>query len=226
MSGETEASVSGWTVDTLREHFSQKMADAKAALRQEIADQRDFNRQQIADLRDSGRVMTLDLRDTVRTQAEDHRRMLDERYATQTKALDAAFKAAEQAVAVALANAEKATGKAEMAAERRFESVNEFRRALADQTATFIPRAEYDSAHAALVDRVSANADRVGSLELRLTSRLDTSAGEKSGDSDQRTQNQQRKTQATSSTVMILVAVGTFISIAALILSVVVAVHP
>ncbi len=186
MSGETGAVQSGWTTDTLREHLLQKIADQREALRQEIDAERHAVRQQIADLRDSGRLMTTDLRESVRSQAEDHRRMLDERYATQTKALDAAFKAAEQAVAVALSNAEKATVKAETAAERRFESVNEFRKSLADQTATFIPRAEYDTAHAALVDRVTATSDRVAALELRLTSRLDRGEGTDVGAAGQR----------------------------------------
>jgi len=142
--------------------------------------------------------------------------MLDERYATQTKALDAAFKAAEQAVAVALANAEKATIKAEEAADKRFASVNEFRETLADQTATFIPRSEHDTAYKAMEDHVSVirddlnrvaaqvvprnetegwraalvakiddigrnAAERLGALELRLTSRLDLSSGEDRG---------------------------------------------
>ena len=186
--GETEASVSGWTTDTLREHLNQKLADQRNALVQQILDQRDAFQQQIADLRDSGRLMTTDLREAVRQQADDHRRMLDERYATQTKALDAAFKAAEQAVAVALANAEKATNKAETAADVRFQSVNEFRQALADQTATFLPRTEYRTAHDGLVERVATNADRLGALELRLTSRLDVGEGTRSGATGERTE--------------------------------------
>lgn len=52
------------------------------------------------------------------------------------------FKAQEQAVAFALASAEKAVTKAELAAEKRFESVNEFRNQLKDQTGTFITRNE------------------------------------------------------------------------------------
>jgi hypothetical protein len=114
--------------------------------------------------------------------------MLDERYATQTKALDAAFKAAEQAVAVALANAEKATVKAEMAADKRFDAVNEFRQVLTDQTATFLPRTEYDAARTALSDRIAFNADRVGALELRLTSRLDRGEGADAGTATSRTE--------------------------------------
>jgi hypothetical protein len=114
--------------------------------------------------------------------------MLDERYATQTKALDAAFKAAEQAVAVALANAEKATVKAETAADKRFDAVNEFRQTLTDQASTFLPRTEYDAARTALSDRIAFNADRVGALELRLTSRLDRGEGSDAGTAAFRTE--------------------------------------
>ena len=52
------------------------------------------------------------------------------------------FKAQEQAVTFALQSAEKAVTKAELAAEKRFESVNEFRDQLKDQTGTFITRNE------------------------------------------------------------------------------------
>jgi len=52
------------------------------------------------------------------------------------------FKAQEQAVAFALQAAEKAVTKAELAAEKRFESVHEFRNQLKDQTGTFITRNE------------------------------------------------------------------------------------
>jgi len=175
VSGETEASVSGWTVDTLHSHLLARMDDMRDALRQEIDREREF-----------AGVRLDDLRAATRNQSDDRIRILDERYATQTKALDAAFKAAEQAVAVALANAEKATAKAEAASNARFESVNEFRKALTDQTATFIPRAEYDAAHAALADRVVANAIRVDALELRLTSRLDRGEGTEAGAAGQR----------------------------------------
>lgn len=171
MSGETEASVSGWTTDTLREHLAQQIT----AMREQVADLREVTRQQVTDQRDFTRAA-----------AEDMRRLLDERYATQTKALDAAFKAAEQAVAVALANAEKATDKAEDAADKRFAAVNEFRQALTDQTATFLPRLEYDTAHAALAERVSSNATQLAALELRLTSRLDRGEGSEAGASGQR----------------------------------------
>jgi hypothetical protein len=140
----------------------------------------------------------------------DLRALLDERYATQTKALDAAFKAAEQAVAVALANAEKAVAKAEAASDARFASVNEFRQALTDQTATFLPRIEYDTAHQALADRITANADRVAALELRLTSRLDIGQGADAGDRHRRTE-QRLSTGQILQVAAVAVAVLTFV---------------
>ena len=128
MSGETEASVSGWTTDTLREYLIQRIDGQDRAL---------------------------------------SRRMDD----------------ADKAIQAALVSAEKAVTKAETASEKRFEGVNEFRKALSDQTATFIPRAEYDAALAAMGAQVAANAERVAALELRLTSRLDLGEGADRGTS-------------------------------------------
>jgi hypothetical protein len=188
VSGETEANISGWTVDTLREHIDQRTEDLRDGVRRQIDDDRAAVQRQIADLRT----------------------MLDERYATQTKALDAAFKAAEQAVSVALANAEKAVAKAEAAADARFASVNEFRKTLSDQTATFIPRAEYDAAHDALSDRVAANADRVAALELRLTSRLDLGEGSDRGAAGTRTEQRLNISQVIAA-IATLAAVLSFV---------------
>ena len=156
MSGETEASVSGWTVDTLREHMGQRITDQGAAL---------------------------------------NRRMDD----------------ADKAIQAALVSAEKAVAKAENAAERRFEGVNEFRKALSDQTATFIPRAEYDAALEALTGRVVANSDRVAALELRLTSRLDRGEGSDAGAAGQRTEQHLNTSQ-------IIAAIATLAAVISLIL--------
>jgi len=51
---------------------------------------------------------------------------------------------------------EKAIDKAEIATEKRFESVNEFRAQLSDQTNTFLPREVYDTNHRQFSDRVAA----------------------------------------------------------------------
>jgi hypothetical protein len=64
--------------------------------------------------------------------------------------------AAQKAVEAALAAAEKAVGKAEIAATRRFEAVNEFRGQLADQAGRFLTRDEYEARHQSLAERIAA----------------------------------------------------------------------
>jgi hypothetical protein len=178
---------------------------------------------------------------------QDLRVMLDERYATQTKALDAAFRAAEQAVAVALANAEKAVAKAETAADKRFDAVNEFRQSLADQTAAFLTRNEYTTAHTTVTDTVADLrsqldnlagtvvprnetdawrngltsklddgirnlSDRTATLELRLTSRLDLSAGQQGGAAASKTEQRLGQGAVISLSVGVLVFLGLVVS--------------
>lgn len=65
------------------------------------------------------------------------------------------FKDSGTAVQAALGAADRAVMKAEGAAEKRFEGVNEFRQTLADQQRTLIPRAEAEV--------------RMGTIEARLT---------------------------------------------------------
>lgn len=55
------------------------------------------------------------------------------------------FDAQEKAVTSALTAAKEAVGKAETAAEKRFDSVNEFRGQQSDIVATFMPRKEHES---------------------------------------------------------------------------------
>ena len=122
----------------------------------------------------------------------DLKALLDERArnalaarASLQEEIDRRFTEAATAVRVALEGAEKAVGKAETANERRLDSVNEFRQQLGDQTASFITRNEYSAAHQSLTDKLDtatrALTERLGALELRLTSRLDTGAGRDSG---------------------------------------------
>ena len=62
---------------------------------------------------------------------------------------------------------EKAVTKAELASDKRFDSVNEFRSQLADQQRTFIPRPEYVLAHKQLEDRINLVKEIVDRLESR-----------------------------------------------------------
>ncbi len=86
-----------------------------------------------------------------------------QRFDAQGQALTAALLAAEKAVQTALIAAEKAVTKAESANEKRFESVNEFRQTLSDQTASFPSRVELS----ALADRVSEMGARLDKAEGR-----------------------------------------------------------
>lgn len=81
------------------------------------------------------------------------------------------FKDQDKAVQAALLAAKEAVLKAEVASEKRFESVNEFRQQLSDQTNTFIPRLEYNAQHKALEEKVSIltdimNQDKGGDISM------------------------------------------------------------
>jgi len=66
------------------------------------------------------------------------RSLMDER----DRRYEERFKATDEKTSLALTSSEKAVAKAEIATEKRFDSVNEFRGQLKDQAATLIPRAE------------------------------------------------------------------------------------
>jgi hypothetical protein len=77
--------------------------------------------------------------------------------------VDQRFSDQDKAVNAALSAAEKAVGKAEVAAEKRFDAVNEFRSVLNDQQQNLVTRNEYDQSHRSLVEKVddlSARVDR------------------------------------------------------------------
>jgi Flp pilus assembly protein TadB len=72
------------------------------------------------------------------------------------------FDAQEKAVAAALSAAKEAVTKAEAAAEKRFDSVNEFRSTLKDQQLTLAPRAEVDV-------RIKSIESKIADLDERVT---------------------------------------------------------
>jgi hypothetical protein len=83
----------------------------------------------------------------------------------------------EKNINIAMASADKAITKSEMAVEKRFDSVNEFRASLADQASMLMPRAEYSVQHATVTDRVSELGNRVSSLEERGVGKKEAVAG-------------------------------------------------
>lgn len=79
------------------------------------------------------------------------------------------FKDQDKAVQAALLAAKEAVLKAETASEKRFESVNEFRGQLSDQTSTLMPRAESDTRYAAISEKVSDLTDRMNLMSGKST---------------------------------------------------------
>jgi hypothetical protein len=68
-------------------------------------------------------------------------------------------------VVLALAAADKAVSKAETATEKRFESVNEFRQTLSDQTRSFISKVEFEAMRDTNVARIADLASRLDKTE-------------------------------------------------------------
>jgi hypothetical protein len=89
------------------------------------------------------------------------------------RSIEVAFRASEASIKAALEAAEKAVLKAEGDAEKRFESVNEFRAQLSDQAATFIPRTEavafINNLSEKLSDHTELSRQSVAETERRLT---------------------------------------------------------
>jgi hypothetical protein len=110
-------------------------------------------------------------RDEIRNSLDNLRLLIDERdtqykqqFAYQEKAVATALAAAEKAVTAAMASSKEAIGKAEAASEKRFESINEFRKTLSDQTQTFIPRIEADMRYKSIDATISILSQRVDAI--------------------------------------------------------------
>lgn len=112
------------------------------------------------------------LKEYIERRLTDQDKAADAALIATQKATEAALIAAQKATESALVSTQKATEsallaskeavvKAETATDKRFDSVNEFRAQLADQTATFIARPEYSAGHKSLEDKVTTLTDRV-----------------------------------------------------------------
>lgn len=116
---------------------------------------------------------------------EANNKRLDERHRAQVTATDTEFAslrnelhssllALKEAVAQGMASADRAVSKAEVASEKRFEGVNEFRAQLGDSQRTLMPRAEAEN-------RLNMLSDKVGVLEGFRTEVLSRGTGTKEG---------------------------------------------
>jgi len=89
-----------------------------------------------------------------------------QRFDAQQSALRDTFTGLEKQFTIAMLAAEKAVTKAETAAERRFDAVNEFRNALSDQATKLLTRSEAEAHFSALLDKIDGNTTQVAKVEL------------------------------------------------------------
>lgn len=94
---------------------------------------------------------------------------ISQQFAAQEKAVAAALAATQKETAFALSVAKEATSKSEVAYDKRFEGVNEFRGTLRDQQQTLLPRVEADIRFQSVQARLSvletANSQAAGRAE-------------------------------------------------------------
>jgi len=96
--------------------------------------------------------------------SDNDRRYL-ELFERQTSSSGQVLSAQREAVNAALAAADRAVQKAEIASEKRFDAVNEFRSTLADQQRNLIPRSEVVLSIAALTEKLDGCIKQVDALQ-------------------------------------------------------------
>jgi chromosome segregation ATPase len=122
----------------------------------------------------AGRANRPDLKELV-SHLDDLKELMEEKVASLAQVADERdrryeerFKAMDEKTSLALTASEKAVSKAEMATEKRFDSVNEFRGSLKDQAATLMPREEADAKFKALESKIDEmKKEIVGLREFR-----------------------------------------------------------
>jgi len=106
---------------------------------------------------------------------------IDAAFAAQKSAVDAAFSAQKEGISAALAAADRAVNKAELATEKRFESVNEFRGTLDNQQRTLIPRSEVQEISKGLEQKIAQLTKDLDKLEADQRERQSAKLGTKDG---------------------------------------------
>lgn len=100
-----------------------------------------------------------------------------QRFEAQSEALTAALQTAKEAVQTAQANADRAVAKAEMAADKRFEALNELRQVVNDVMTLMMPKAEATTRFDAVGEKIDALAKRIDEVN----NRFNLMAGEDTG---------------------------------------------
>jgi hypothetical protein len=162
---------------------------------------------------------------TVQREALAMQLQLDQRFETESEARRVALATATAAIQAALSAAETAVNKAEVATEKRFDGVNEFRRALTDQTATFPTRDEVNVRIEAISASVNRNTEALKDIELRFTSRLDLASGRTGGQAELAAESREERGLKHSSVQLIIAAVAVFLTLISITIAVVVSLH-
>ena len=176
-SGDEKAGRSGLPVDAFRgapvdptrnvldlvEAATKRQDDLRAANVQRIE-------AEIQDLKDL--IVANDKRYEQRYEASQ--KALEAALVAQKDAVKEAFAAQKEAISAALAAQDRAVSKAEMASEKRFEGVNEFRAQLGDQQRTLMPRVEAEN-------RLGTMGEKISVLESFRTEMLSKGSGTKEG---------------------------------------------
>jgi hypothetical protein len=156
---DTQKNTAGWSLETAIDYLLGLVNEKYEHLRRDITEKDDHVRTLI---------VGNDKRYEQRFDASQ--KALEVGFAAAKAAVDASFAAQKEAINAALAAADRAVTKAELATEKRFESVNEFRGTLDNQQRTLIPRSEVDKMFQAMTEKVD-----------RLQKQADASTAERAG---------------------------------------------
>lgn len=106
-----------------------------------------------------------DLRESEIRRVEDKFKNIDDKSRDYDIKYQIQFDDSKEAVLAALTATKEAINKADQANEKRFDAVNEFRSTLSDQQSKLLNRTEYESNHAALVEKIDGVESRINRTE-------------------------------------------------------------
>jgi hypothetical protein len=160
---------------------------------------------------------------TVRRDMAALQLQVDQRFGAESEARRVALVTATEAIKAALTAAETAVNKAEVATEKRFEGVNEFRKTLSDQTGTFPTRDEVRAQIEVVRASAERNAESLKAMELRFQSRLDTAAGQDKGESAHQTEVREERTLQHSSVQLVIASIAGVIALISIAVTIIIA---
>jgi hypothetical protein len=149
----------GWTVVTLKEYLDRMLED-----RQRQHTHRGVYYDKMFDQAEAQNILIRSHYDSLLIEYD---RRYQARFTASEQAVKDAFAAQEKAINAALAAASAAVNKADIANEKRFDNVNEFRAQLGDQQRTFMPRAEVETMIKSLGEKLESVVARIDRSESR-----------------------------------------------------------